>query len=62
MALAVIVGVVSLGIAGVEERVFGHPIVEGLVVAILLGMIVRTVWLPPAWLAAGVSFTAKQIL
>lgn len=62
IALAVIVGVISLGIAGVEERVFGHPIVEGLVVAILLGMIVRTVWLPPAWLAAGVSFTAKQIL
>lgn len=60
--LAALVGLVSLGIAAVEERAFGHPIVEGLVVAILLGMLVRTVWSPPARLAAGVSFTAKQIL
>ena len=62
VALAAAVGFVSLGIAGVEERVFGHPIVEGLVVAILLGMIVRTVWSPSARLEAGVSFAAKEIL
>ena len=62
IALAAAVGVVSLCIAFVEERVFGHPIVEGLVVAILLGMIVRTVWSPPARLEAGVSFAAKEIL
>ena len=62
LALAVAVGLVSLAIAAVEERVFGHPIVEGLVVAILLGMIVRTVWTPPARLEAGVSFAAREIL
>lgn len=60
--LSAIVGLVSLGIAGVEDRAFGHPIIEGLVVAILLGMIVRTVWTPPERLETGVSFTAKQIL
>lgn len=60
--LAAVVGLVSLGIAAVEERVFGHPIVEGLVLAILLGMMVRTVWSQPDWLEAGVSFTAKEIL
>ncbi|MGI9091596.1 MAG: YeiH family protein [Gemmatimonadaceae bacterium] len=60
--LAIAVGLVSLGIAAIEERAFGHPIIEGLVVAILLGMIIRTLWTPPAVVNAGVSFTAKQIL
>ncbi|MEP6991869.1 MAG: putative sulfate exporter family transporter [bacterium] len=60
--LSVIVGVIALGIAAIEERLFGHPIVEGLVVAILLGMIVRTAWTPPARLEAGVGFVAKEIL
>jgi uncharacterized integral membrane protein (TIGR00698 family) len=62
VVLATIVGIASIGIAAVEERVFGHPIIEGLVVAILLGMIVRTLWTPPASVERGVSFTAKQVL
>ncbi len=60
--LTAIVSAVSLTIAGAEERVFGHPIVEGLVVAILVGMIVRTLWTPPATMDAGVAFSAKQVL
>ena len=60
--LAVVVSLVSLAIANVEERVFGHAIIEGLVVAILVGMIVRTLWMPPATMNRGVSFTAKQVL
>src|SRR6185437_12475607 len=60
--LAVVVSLVSLAIANVEERVFGHAIIEGLVVAILVGMIVRTLWMPPATMNPGVSFTAKQVL
>ena len=60
--LAIIVGVVALGVAAIEERVFGHPIVEGLVVAILLGMLVRTLWTPSTSLDAGIGFTAKEVL
>ncbi|HWG34636.1 MAG TPA: YeiH family protein [Gemmatimonadaceae bacterium] len=60
--LAVVVSLVSLAIANVEERIFGHAIIEGLVVAILVGMIVRTLWIPPASMNPGVSFTAKQVL
>ena len=56
------VGVIALAVAAVEERAFGHPIVEGLVLAILFGMLVRTLWTPPATVDAGVSFTAKEIL
>lgn len=62
VALTVVVSIASLGIASGEERVFGHAIIEGLVVAILLGMVVRTAWTPPATTAPGVAFTAKQIL
>lgn len=62
IALAAAVGVASLGVAGAEERVFGHPVIEGLVVAILFGMTIRTAWLPPARVAAGVGFTAKEVL
>ncbi|HWG34860.1 MAG TPA: YeiH family protein [Gemmatimonadaceae bacterium] len=60
--LATVVSLVSLGIANVEERLFGHAIIEGLVVAILVGMLVRTLWTPPAAMNSGVSFTAKQVL
>ena len=62
IALAAGVGVAALVVAGIEERAFGHPIIEGLVVAILLGMIIRTAWSPPAQVEAGVGFTAKQVL
>ncbi len=62
IALAAGVGAAALVIAGIEERVFGHPIIEGLVVAILLGMIIRTAWSPPAQVEDGIGFTAKQVL
>jgi uncharacterized integral membrane protein (TIGR00698 family) len=60
--LAALVGAVAFGIAAAEERTFGHSVVEGLVVAILLGMLVRTLWSLPPHVAAGVNFTAKEIL
>jgi len=60
--LAAVVGVLSLVVAQFEERFFGHPIIEGLVVAILLGMIVRSVWDVPEHVDLGVRFTAKQVL
>ena len=62
IALATGVGIVSVGIAAVEERIFGHPIIEGLVVAILLGMLLRTVWTPPQAMESGISFAAKEVL
>ena len=62
VGLAALVGVVSVLIAVVEERIFGHAVIEGLVVAILLGMVIRTLWTPPETVDAGVRFTAKQVL
>ena len=62
LALAGAVSIASLAIAGVETRLFGHPVIEGLVVAILIGMVVRTAWTPPARTVAGVRFSAKEVL
>ena len=60
--LTAAVSAASLGIAALETRFLGHPIIEGLVVAILVGMIVRTLWTPPAITDSGVAFSAKQLL
>lgn len=61
-ALAAGVGALSMLVARGEELVFGHAVIEGLVVAILLGMAIRTAWTPPEHLDVGVRFTAKQVL
>jgi len=45
-----------------EERLTGHPYVEALVLAILLGTAVRTAWVPGARFKAGIAFSAKQVL
>ncbi|MEP7086707.1 MAG: putative sulfate exporter family transporter [Gemmatimonadota bacterium] len=62
IALAAAVGGVALALASLETHLFGHPIVEGLVLAILLGMAIRTAWMPSSSVDAGVRFTANQIL
>jgi uncharacterized integral membrane protein (TIGR00698 family) len=56
------ISVVALGIQAVEAANFGHPYVEGLVVAILLGMVVRTFWQPGKRWLVGIAFCAKQLL
>ena len=62
VALSAVIGVLSWLVALGETRVLGHPVIEALVVAILLGMLVRTLWTPPAATSAGVRFTAREIL
>jgi uncharacterized integral membrane protein (TIGR00698 family) len=62
LAVSALVGLASMAIAKVEEGAFGHPIIEALVVAILLGMLVRTFWSPPESIDIGIRFTAKQVL
>jgi uncharacterized integral membrane protein (TIGR00698 family) len=56
------VGFVSAGVAMLETRLLGHPVVEALVVAILIGMLVRTFWILPDSTAPGIRFAAKQLL
>src|SRR3954453_13551250 len=62
LLLVAAVSAAALLVARAEERAFGHPIIEALVVAILVGMVVRTAWLPPPRLEPGVRFAAKEML
>ena len=45
-----------------EEAAFGHAYVEALVIAILLGIAIRTLWQPGELWRAGISFSAKTLL
>jgi uncharacterized integral membrane protein (TIGR00698 family) len=66
VGLSVVVAAAAWLMAWGEERVFGHPVVEALVLAIVIGMIIRTVWAPTGAAAAriepGIGFTAKPVL
>jgi len=53
---------VSAALEGAERRLFAHPYVEALVLAILLGMAVRSFWKPPERWQVGIAFSAKQLL
>jgi uncharacterized integral membrane protein (TIGR00698 family) len=60
--LAIVVSVVSvLGGAG-EEALFGRAIIEPLVLAILVGMVVRTAAGAIEWAESGIRFVAKDVL
>jgi uncharacterized integral membrane protein (TIGR00698 family) len=45
-----------------EARVFGRAYLEALVLAILLGTVVRSVWTPGKQFLPGVAFSAKMLL
>ena len=45
-----------------ETRLFGRAWLEALVLAILLGTVVRTVWVPPARFVPGIAFSGRILL
>lgn len=62
VALAAALTAAAWALQTVEVRLFGQAVVEALVLAILLGMIVRSTWTPPARCEPGISFAGKQVL
>ncbi len=60
--LCIAVAALSAGLEAGERRLFEHPYVEALVLAILLGMAVRSFWNPSERWQAGIAFSAKQLL
>jgi len=62
VVVTTVVAIASLAIAGVETRLLGHPMIEALVVALLLGMIVRLGWQPSATYEPGIRFAGKELL
>jgi uncharacterized integral membrane protein (TIGR00698 family) len=60
--VAALIAVASIAIAAIETRSLGHPMIEALVVALLLGMIVRAFWRPSGAFAPGIRFAGKEVL
>jgi uncharacterized integral membrane protein (TIGR00698 family) len=53
---------ISIWLQGIEAHAFGRAWIEALVVAILLGTLVRTLWAPSEMWRAGIDFSAKTLL
>lgn len=62
LALCAAVSLAALGLQVVEERWAGRAWLEALVIAILLGTAVRTVWQPGGRWVPGIAFSAKTLL
>jgi uncharacterized integral membrane protein (TIGR00698 family) len=62
VGLCLLITLVAVAVQALEERAFGHPYVEALVAAILIGILVRTIWIPPELWQVGIAFSAKQLL
>jgi uncharacterized integral membrane protein (TIGR00698 family) len=56
------VGLVAFGLGILEARLFGHAWIEPLVLAILLGALIRLVWTPGRRFLPGIGFAAKPML
>jgi len=62
VALCVAITAAAKLLEQAEIKLTGHPYIEGLIIAILIGVAVRTVWTPgPVW-KEGIGFSAKTLL
>jgi uncharacterized integral membrane protein (TIGR00698 family) len=62
IAISILIAGAAYAIQLLEVHYVGHPYLDALVIAILLGAAVRSAWTPgPRW-QAGIAFCAKQVL
>jgi uncharacterized integral membrane protein (TIGR00698 family) len=62
IALCLAITVASIGLEHLESLLFGRAWLESLVLAILLGSAVRTIWSPAPRFSPGIAFSAKTLL
>ncbi|HVH13884.1 MAG TPA: putative sulfate exporter family transporter, partial [Longimicrobium sp.] len=62
VALAAALTLAAWLLQSLEARLLGHTVVEALVLAILLGMVVRAAWTPTPRYEPGIRFSGKQVL
>lgn len=62
IALCLSLSAAAIGLQMLEEHWTGRPWIEALVIAILLGTGVRTLWTPDARWVPGIGFSAKTLL
>lgn len=56
------VGGISWGVDRLEVALFGYAFLEAIVLAILIGIVLRTLWTPPRAFRPGIVFTAQFVL
>ncbi len=61
IACAVVTGL-ALAVQALEVDLFGRAWIDGIVLAILIGTAIRSVWTPPASLRPGIEFSARTLL
>ena len=62
LILCIGITAVAMVLQNWQDAAFGHAYVEALVIAILLGIAIRSVWQPGEIWRAGISFSAKTLL
>ena len=62
IALCGVISVIAYLLADLEARLFGRAWIEALVLAILIGAIIRSAWTPDARWKLGITFSAKTLL
>ena len=62
LALVISVSAVAWGAELALTAIVGHPTLEAIVLAILIGALVRTFWSPPERFAPGIAFAAGMLL
>jgi uncharacterized integral membrane protein (TIGR00698 family) len=60
--LCAAIAITAMGLQALEEHWTGRPWLEALVIAILLGTVLRTAWTPDSRWVAGIGFSAKTLL
>ena len=56
------VALAAVAVQALELRLFGRSWIDAIVLAILIGAAIRSVWTPPAALKPGVEFSARTLL
>jgi uncharacterized integral membrane protein (TIGR00698 family) len=62
LVICAAISLVALGLQAAEEHWTGRPWLEALVIAILIGTLVRTLWTPDTRWVPGIGFSAKTLL
>ncbi|KAB0266452.1 YeiH family protein [Microvirga brassicacearum] len=62
IALCAVLSALAVGLQMLEEHWTGKPYLEALVIAILLGTVLRTAWTPGEHFAHGIGFSARTLL
>jgi uncharacterized integral membrane protein (TIGR00698 family) len=62
LLLCVAITLVAMLLQAAEVRVLGQPYLEALVLAILIGVAMRSLWKPPVRFDSGIAFSAKFLL